>query len=453
MMTTIKRSSKPDGPDTSLILPSDWNTAAEVIEANEAHRNATADAHPIGAVTGLRSRLAQRTPPDLQAQIIAKSGSTLLHNFQTDVTQANATVTYDTIRKFSGARSLKMTLGSDCTATARIDFGASPIDLSANTLSLMGYLESGAPGFTQLYMQLWGDGFVNLGKWPAGGAYGGPLMRGRDSWQLITFMNTTATPVTTPVRYVDIHGEFTYAGADMDVWFNELRLVPKPATGYVTITLDGANALLATQLKPLLDAKGYRACMMLGQYESLGAGGIYMTKADLDNMAASGWDISTHSGTTKTVVDMTSDELHALALMRQEWLRDNGYNLQRGGRFLCGLQNAWDTQAADILKSYFWGLRTGYASSASNVFYLNTPPMVNPAAIVDFGATTPYATQATFLERAALHKAWATIIWHEPGRRGELTLQQMSDALDLIDSLGLKVVTFSEMFDDILGVK
>jgi hypothetical protein len=79
--------------------------------------------------------------------------------------------------------------------------------------------------------------------------------------------------------------------------------------------------------------------------------------------------------------------------------------------------------------------------------------MVNPAAIVDFGATTPYATQATFLERAALHKAWATIIWHEPGRRGELTLQQMSDALDLIDSLGLKVVTFSEMFDDILGVK
>ena len=117
------------------------------------------------------------------------------------------------------------------------------------------------------------------------------------------------------------------------------------------------------------------------------------------------------------------------------------------------LQNQWNELAVDTLSEYFHFLRTGYGITLQTAIQNTTLPIFNPYCIPDIASNATYEQQVALLEAAAKHKQWAVFTWHKPNSLGELTLQQMSDMLDLIESLGMQVVTFSDVADDILRLK
>lgn len=393
-----------------------------------------------------------KPPADLQNQILQKTTTTLLHNFQTDVIANHGTIEYDENIKYSGVRSLKVTTADDTYAIARVDFGAAGIDLSSSSIALMGLRSSTGNTLATIFLQLWGDGYVNLGKWQRN--YGGPFMLATDQWELITFTNGGASPLATNVRYIDIQVNATDANQAV-MYFNQLRSIPNPANGYVTITLDGPYIGQYTELKPLLDAKGYKACLMVGNEQAIDAASVsYLSKTQLRECELLGWDISLHSLTPagKTLALLTQDEIISMAKSKKKWLKSNGFNYKKGGRFIVGLQDTWSEQAVDILGRYFYFLRTGLGPNISNAIQNTVIPVFNPKNITDIASNATYAQQLAIIQAAATHKQWAVLIWHQPGRVGELTLQEMSNMLDAIAATDLQVVTFSDVLDDILGL-
>jgi hypothetical protein len=383
-----------------------------------------------------------KTLTDLQDFMIdnASDSMTLLHDFQTNVSQQAGTISYDTDIFYSGNRSLKMVTTTDTNiATARIDFG-SAIDLSGSYFTIMGRRTNDS-SLSKIEVLLWGASFENRGMW--GKSYGGAIRKMVDDWELITITNGGVNPLTETVRYIDIRITNAVSGTANTVYFNQFNKVTSPVNGSVIFTLDGAYETQFSLLKPLLDAKGYKACSMISQQTLLGTGN-YATLAQLHTAEDDGWDITTHSGVN--VADLSESELVALARTKQKWLKDNGFNWREGGRFICTLQNLWDELAVDVLGRYFTFLRTGSGSSITTLSESVSLPLFNPRSITDVASNATYAQQETILTKVATHKQLCVLTWHEPNREGEMTIEEMSTLIDLIATLELNVITFSDLY-------
>ena len=372
------------------------------------------------------------TPKDLQAQILsrAKDDIVILHDFETDVTRRVGTVEYDEENKFMGSRSLKLT--ANTSAMVRIDLGVEGIDLNGYHLFIMGYLASEQPSNYAVspLLYLWDAELANYKT--ASARYGGPTYKSRDRWELIPLCGNENIPFN--VRYIDLCISGDNITMNLD-WFAAVR---RPERGMVTFMLDGSYIGHYTGTRVLLDKYGYRA--VLAQIKDhIGISGNYMNREQLCHLQSLGWDIATHSGSSKNLTALSEPELEWLAKDRQAWLRKNGYN--RGSRFFVALQEAWNPQALRVMEKYFWFLRNGAGSVALN----NTFPVFNPKAI---GSLSSYSTEEdciNALNIAAEQKQWCVFTWHQPDRAGELTLLEMESIVAKVNELGLDVVTFSDI--------
>src|SRR5690606_443182 len=188
-----------------------------------------------------------------------------------------------------------------------------------------------------------------------------------------------------------------------------------------TFTFDGAYAGQYGVTRAMLDAVGWDASMMQ-MFSSAddqpfyvpgpagGTGAAYMALSELSALDASGWDMSTHSGVLLS--GRSEAFLHRLARSRIAWLQARGYDANTGGRFLCGLQSQWDNTAVNVLRQYFWLLRSGSAyTQASSPWGQPSLPVINPSGVIDASSANaaPYADTALKIDRAALHKQWTIL--------------------------------------------
>jgi hypothetical protein len=389
---------------------------------------------------------------NLASSFLNTSKKQLLHDFQTDVSKigANGVVEYDTTDFYSGSRSLKMTTDISTTVvTCRVDLGSAGVSLSGKHFSILAKRALGSPRLANIHFQLWGSAFENLGKW--GCTYGGSLFNSIDKWVPLTVQQETGAAIAQNVRYVDV--VLTRHGSDSGqaiIKFNQLSLVTSPSKGYVTFTLDGAYTEQFTDIRNMLDVKGYKACIMQNFHYGLSTPGTngYMYVENLRELESIGWDISTHTGVRMDTLN--EQQLREVALNAKKWLIDNGFNIRKGGRFLCALQNIWTPEAVKVMGEYFHFLRTGENNSTVNAFINNQLPIFNPKGIVDMTSTTTYTRTAEVVQHAADYKEWCVITWHQGTRPNELLLSEMQNIINLIDSLGLEVVTMSDMYDRVL---
>lgn len=374
-------------------------------------------------------------PKDLQAQILsrAKDDIVILHDFETDVTPKAGTIEYDEENKFMGSRSLKLAANTD--ARVRIDLGVEGIDLNGYNLFIMGYLASEQPSSyaASPLLHLWDAELTNYKT--AHAHYGGATYRSRDRWELIP-IPCGDEKIPFNVRYIDLGISGDNITMNLD-WFAAVR---RPERGMVTFTLDGSYIGHYTGTRVLLDKYGYRAVLMQIK-DQIGISGNYMNREQLCHLQSLGWDIATHSGSMggKNLTALSEPEIEWLAKDRQAWLRKNDYN--RGSRFFVALQDAWNPQALRVMEKYFWFLRNGAGGAALN----NTFPVFNPKAI---GSLSSYSTEEdciNALNIAAEQKQWCVFTWHQPDRKGELTLLEMESIVAKVNELGLDVVTFSDI--------
>jgi len=380
---------------------------------------------------------------------IWQRNSVLLHDFQTNVTPVNGTITYDTDIYYSGVRSLKITTDVSLKyGTARIDVGVDGVDLSAGYLIMMTRKPLQNANISSIQLNLRSAALTSLAT--CNRSYGGNINYSTDRWELNTFDINTPAIISATVRYIDITVGTTSITDLVSVYFNQLRIVNKTDTGYVTFSLAGAYIEQYTQIKPLLDAKGYKACLLLSHNIAIDANDIeYMTLAQLEECKADGWDITNHSGIN--VADATEQELINMCLYKKNWLSSHGFGSKNGSRFIGALESIWDELASETLSKYFLFVTAGNSMVMDSAYQSASIPIFNRKGINAIASNAGWDDIQSHINIIAAQKNWGIVQLHSPDETGsQLTYQQISDLIDLIHTLGIQVVTFSDVADNIL---
>lgn len=393
----------------------------------------------------------RHAPRNLVAQMMAKNKVDTITNF-TDMSNVTVNAGSATLVQepdnpvYTGTNSLKVTpTGSDI-ARIVITF-TTPRTFNYDFLGMMVY-QPGLPKADGYIEAVFISSHVVVGKAtrPKGGAISGTS----NSWVLVEFPITTGdTPMTTVDR---IEITFTFkAGGNTDertLFVDSIFQIANPLTqGLVTITLDGSYKEAYTQTRPILSKYGYRANAMVVK-DHLGTPGK-MTLDDVKALEKLGWDISTHPGADNdnlvgNPATMTPEQLNTLALDRQRWLVENGF-YDKGGRFILKFNTMPLAEAVSEFSKYFYFIRS--AGGGGN-WRNNSFPVFNPYAIGSANFIN-YDNNLTALQMAATHRQWAILIWH-PGKDSELTPTEQEQLCEDIKTLGLKVVTFSDVLDDMV---
>lgn len=229
-------------------------------------------------------------------------------------------------------------------------------------------------------------------------------------------------------------------GVTANLVFDDLRMVRDRFAGKVTLRFDDSYETAYTEARPRMDEYGFRGVSATRIDRVDGAG--YLTLAQLEHLQEQGWDIVSHSMTHARFTEITYTEIEAELWNSQRWLIENGF--YKGSRFFVPPYHTITPVSLDQIDKYY------LASQHRHPLFDTIPPesqYLNVKLEVD--AATPLATIQGLVDRTVEDQAWLTLFFHDLS--GMLVLFQ--DIIDYVEASGLEVVTFSDVFDELIGIR
>lgn len=233
---------------------------------------------------------------------------------------------------------------------------------------------------------------------------------------------------------------------------DDFRIITASTSGYLTIRLD--DGLLATyNMYKLMDARGLRgveAVIPSGPKAIGSATRVNVTQ--LTEMQNSGWDIVSHSythpelatGYSNFMASMTIEQQNEELFKSQQWLVANGF--AKGSRFFVAPGNTYDANLLSLIPQYY----TASQISLRGPLYQCVPP-VNPYTLScrdtdEFNTAANLAIYKGIIDYAVTNNAWITFYAHNM-----INSTLFTEFLDYVVASGIKVVTFSDVFDNVVG--
>lgn len=257
---------------------------------------------------------------------------------------------------------------------------------------------------------------------------------------------TAGTPDLTQVtkielRVIDNNG----TGTPVKVWVDDLRFTEAPPKGYVMITFDDIESEVYDYARPVLEKYGYVATN--GVITDLVGAAGYMSRVQLDELRAKGWDAVSHHRTNTRLMDAGAgtieDELKnsKRALLDFGWRESADQLFFRGGEVNTAVLNEtrqWYTMA--------------YRTTGIN-YTLTNPYMTNPLFIK---RTFPYSDVTSIkavIDMAAKYHQLVVIGWHTVGAGQEISAADLELVLKHISSKGrgIEVITATQLRDMMLS--
>ncbi len=226
-------------------------------------------------------------------------------------------------------------------------------------------------------------------------------------------------------------------GTTVNVTFDDFRMVRTRFAGKVTLRFDDNHESDCTESRPRMDEYGFRGVSSV-IISSVGSDGRN-SLAQLEHLQERGWDIVSHCINHTNLTTLTPPEVEKQLWNSQRWLTENGF--YKGSRFIVPPFGGTNPAVQEQIKKYF--VACCYRAHAYNAI----PPVATDLTSIEgVVAATPLATVQGWIDQAKENQGWAIIIFHDIS--GMLVLFQ--DIIDYIEANGLEVVTFSDVFDDML---
>jgi len=261
-------------------------------------------------------------------------------------------------------------------------------------------------------------------------SYGGAVS---SDWQAVIRVRIIVTPKT---------GQYAR-------WiFDDFRMLSDAFLGgRITLVFDDAYTNVYTQAKPIIDSFGYAGVTALPTDKIVEAN--RMTVSQLKELQNAGWDVISHGKTHAALTSMSVANLETELKDSQQWLLNNGFVL--GSRFIVFPGNAWNDTVIRYVKKY-------YAMAGRRMDYQENLPPSNEYLVYARGVmnTTAVSTVQGWIDNAKTYNSWLILSFHEivspANSTYKTTPSDFQSILNYINSQGITVATFSEIFDDLIGI-
>jgi peptidoglycan/xylan/chitin deacetylase (PgdA/CDA1 family) len=235
------------------------------------------------------------------------------------------------------------------------------------------------------------------------------------------------------------------AGVTLNVTLDDMRAVNDHYAGKVTLRFDDGLTSHYTVARERMDTYGYRGVSAVIT-AFVGTTG-YLTLSQLKDMQDRGWDIVSHSVTHRFFTELTDPEVISELGDSQKWLIDNGFI--KGSRFLICPGNTLTTSQFELIRAVYIGSYGRAQAEGSSYPYFRSIPPFDPYNLGNgfpVTSSTPLGDVEAYLDKVKTYNAWGTVYFHD--LTGMEALFQ--SIIDYIHSIGVEVVTLSDIFDDTL---
>ena len=249
------------------------------------------------------------------------------------------------------------------------------------------------------------------------------------------------TPNMSNVQKISLYVENWAEGNRIfyDKLFWNLPMFPN---GLLTIASDDGFSDIATVLRPLMDAYGYKG-VVAANGGSIGTAGK-LTLTQLRQLKDGGWEIGNHAYNHENSYQQPKSVIEDGIRKNQDYLISNG--LGEGNIWIGTNAQMVDYYAYPIVSKYTIGARSRSNFTNSSIFVNNFPTFdvyeqynINP---FDSAAVEIPATLA-LMDKAAQYGGWVQVYVHQS--TGWST--NITSILSRANSLGMKVVTYSEAME------
>lgn len=358
------------------------------------------------------------------------------------------TITEDTTDYIFGSQSVKLTTEGDSQITSIRSTDLGGIDFSNKWLRVWVKVDD-SKAFSELVLYLTSDNFTGYRTYQI--AIGGPGngRTARDNeWFPVTIdleNPTTSTGSTDLSSITHIQLTIYDNGTPINVWFNEIALVPK-LPGGVVIVFDDARSGVWSYARPIMEKYGVRGTV--AAIASFAGQPGYMTVDQMKRLQKyHGWDIICHQ--YSDLADglgydtMTENELRLEVEALQKWMYDNGF--RRGMHHVTYPFGGFNDASIDILKDYFITGRTIIEGHETN-------PMADPMrlrTILVINSSTVSAITG-HIDKALANGTLLILTFHNivpgtPALETEYNASDFEDIIEHIHNSGIDVKTIPEL--------
>ena len=366
-----------------------------------------------------------------------------LDSFETNWTANAGTITYDTTKTFDGTRSVKVVTAG---GNGQITIAKSGISLRNSSFSLWAYTDDYTSiDSISLFASYTGD-FSIYGKGRMVWGYSNmPTLNSRWFRLDLAYFDEVTTE-SDELNYLRIQVK-ARTGREATIWLDDLRYAQRETGGIVTLSFDDNLNSALTKAKPYMDKYGYKG--VEGVITSYPAAGLGLSVADLLLMQSTGWDISPH-GNTHTYNLSTKAEIEAELLGAKSWMYENGF--VKGARFYLLPGGVHNSTLVEVAQDYYTMVRgAGGSYEGEGSIATMKYPVQGSYTVV---ASTSLATIQGILDRNAAKGIWTQLVFHNivaSGATGAACNEAtFKGIIDYIHTKGIKVATYSEIYDRLL---
>ena len=402
----------------------------------------------LAAITNYR----RRAETSIRSKLMAHPAKTILGDFEdaeswtVGYVSEGSTCELDATRAFSGKKSVKVVIAPAGIAT--ISKSISSTDFTGKEVGVMGYFLERSPSVSTTFRTA-PDGGVTPVQWEV--AYNPPIA---NKWYNMDYIPPSGATLTGQ-NWICVHAKNTGA-TTQTLWLDYITINAKPSYftgGAVSFIFDGSYASAFANGKPILDAYNYKGMATIAS--GLLNDGARATLAQLKQAQASGWDVGPHStdDAVTTIggvaVDTSLGLIYPKIMANLDWLDENGF--RKGSRFLVYYQGVYTEITSDIVEDYLGGIGRG-ATAGYNSFLQHDAINLRGTMIY---ANKADATLTGMIDRAKAQNHWLVFFVHKVDATAvnpanDTSIAQFQAIVDYVAAQGLKVVTLSQMYDDIL---
>lgn len=220
---------------------------------------------------------------------------------------------------------------------------------------------------------------------------------------------------------------------------DDMRLHPKPDSGYVILSWDDGDQNYYEKAAPLHDQYDFPAVLTMPVTPDAADDPFFMTVKELQERQSKGDEVVAHASGNDRFAELSRNELNTVLKRNKRWLIDNDIT---GANFIVYPGNSYDKTALEVISKYFYMGGMNQSGNVNTTGVYGFDPLVLPRTI---GSEIGIAKRAVTL--AAKHRQCAILNFHNFNSKNTMGRHDYKKLLSHINSTsGIEVITFSDLW-------
>lgn len=221
---------------------------------------------------------------------------------------------------------------------------------------------------------------------------------------------------------------------------DDMRLHPKPDTGYVVLSWDDGAQNYYNQAAPLHDKHDFSAVITMPVRPGKNKEPYFMTLDELHERQNKGDEVVVHGSGANKFARISAKKLEHVLRRNKQWMIDNGFD---GANFIVYPGNNYDKTTIKIISKYFYMGGMNQSSNINTTGVYGFDPFVLPRTI---GSRLDISKRAVTL--AAKYRQCTILNFHNFNFPNTMRPREYKKLLTHIDNTkSIEVITFSDLWD------